>query len=287
MKYNNEVLTFDNYREILGDEWNLDVLDEVRAALMDGLDVSPWLAACAEDPYRLQQIRVAMKQGIDSKYFSLSAQMIRRVRRLIMSDVNMDQLDPWVAKRLPTGHYDYLVQWVEHGWLIPDSLELTRCPLDKMESISFMLSRGMHDLAVEVSKQLWVSPTYAANLVMLEESGSNDPRFLERDWDEKVLNRLATATGKPYYGVMVEVLDRSDASEELVDAVHSLGKLGFPLADLTGKGFNPEQLMWIHQAYQEKLDVSSMMDPDLGVDELRSLYHSLVINSNKKFSGRL
>lgn len=287
MEYKGNVLTFDNYKMVLPSGFDTDILDEVRSALMDSLDITPWLDECKDDPYRLQQIRVGMKEGIAYDYFSLSAGVIRRIRNMLKSGVNMDQLDPWISARLPRGHYDHIMRWIESGYVIPEDLDLARCSPAKLDSVGYMLSRGMYSLAKRVAEHLWVSPQYAALLVMIQENNEVSDQFFTREWDNGVLEHLSSASTKGYYGVMVEVLDHQGASPEFADVVYSLARKGFKIEDLAGKNYRTSQLEWVLQAYEQGLDVTTLLDPELSDEAIRLKYHELVIASSSKLSGRL
>lgn len=50
-------LTLDNYAQYL-QNYSIDIKDEVRNALLDGIDLIPYVKMCKNDPFRLQQIRL-------------------------------------------------------------------------------------------------------------------------------------------------------------------------------------------------------------------------------------
>lgn len=60
MEYRNQVLLLDNFRSILS-SFSLDVQDVVRSAILDGVDLNPYIERFREDPYKLDQIRLGLK----------------------------------------------------------------------------------------------------------------------------------------------------------------------------------------------------------------------------------
>ena len=61
MYLNSRRVTLDNISEVLVG-YSLDIQDEVRSMILDGLDLSEWVSVCRENPYRLNQIRLAVKE---------------------------------------------------------------------------------------------------------------------------------------------------------------------------------------------------------------------------------
>ena len=60
MYLNSRRVTLDNISEVLAG-YSLDIQDEVRSMILDGLDLSEWVSVCRDNPYLLNQIRLAVK----------------------------------------------------------------------------------------------------------------------------------------------------------------------------------------------------------------------------------
>ena len=77
IKFKGELLVLDNFRVVLKN-YSLDVQDIVRSAILDGLDISEYISQYKNDPYKLDQIRLELKEGLNTSLFSVSGRIKRR-----------------------------------------------------------------------------------------------------------------------------------------------------------------------------------------------------------------
>ena len=98
MYFNGEKLTLENYSEVLSN-YSLDIRDEVRSMLLDGIDLTSWIEKCKNEPYKLTQIRLASKEGVSSTLLSVGdSNVIYQIRRLRNDGFPVRELERYVGK---------------------------------------------------------------------------------------------------------------------------------------------------------------------------------------------
>ena len=113
----------------------LDIQDEVRSMVMDNLDLSQWIDVCKDNPYRLNQIRLGSKEGLDPKFFTiLDGSVIYKIRGLAATGFNVGELIPYVGVGFTKEQWTYIIAWAERG-LLDSRLALVRTPFSMWEFI--------------------------------------------------------------------------------------------------------------------------------------------------------
>lgn len=110
MKYKGTKLLLDNFREVLKG-FSIDIQDVVRSAILDDVDVSNYIDIC--NPYKLDQIRLCLKEGIDTTYFTFSGEMLYSIRKMYAQDADISPLKIYQGTSLSEEHYQYLLNWVK------------------------------------------------------------------------------------------------------------------------------------------------------------------------------
>lgn len=129
MKFRGVVLILDNLRNVLKG-YSIDIQDVVRSAILDGVDISNYIDVCKNNPYKLDQIRLCLKEGIDSSIFSIkSGECIYKIRKLDNSLRN-DLIEKLKSESLSYKLVMKLIEWLEKGYdlsnikisIIPENL---------------------------------------------------------------------------------------------------------------------------------------------------------------------
>lgn len=81
-RYCGQFVSLDNYKHFF-EECTPDILDEIRSAVMDDTDISPYIDACGDDSYLLGQIRIALREHIPSEFLDarLTGKTIYNIRK--------------------------------------------------------------------------------------------------------------------------------------------------------------------------------------------------------------
>ena len=102
MYFNGHRVKIENIEKIFS-SYSLDIQDEVRSMVLDGLDLVDWVPVCKDNPYRLNQIRLASKEGVDPRFFSISdGSVLYGLRKYLNSLGSSD-----VVLILNSGHISY------------------------------------------------------------------------------------------------------------------------------------------------------------------------------------
>lgn len=283
MRYKNVDLTFDNYLTELS-EFSQDVKDEVRSGILDNIPLGRYIYACADNPYRLQQIRLGMKEGLDTDYLKLkSGDHIRRVRVLLSQDVRLDLLKEYTYLNLPSAYYDVLLDWIETGAVIPEDLGLDKVNEDILPAISYAVLNDLN--AVEIASQSGNSLEYAQSLLTMSALGMEIGELSGTKYQEEALEALSGIASRPYSSSVLRLMDRN-SSGDYVDSLIALASSKFDLSELK-ETYSVYQLDWIYQAFTEGLDYTKILEPGLSNTELSELYSELVLKRSKRLSMRL
>lgn len=283
MRYKNVDLTFDNYLTELS-EFSQDVKDEVRSGILDNIPLGRYIYACADNPYRLQQIRLGMKEGLDTDYLKLkSGDHIRRVRVLLSQDVRLDLLKEYTYLNLPSAYYDVLLDWIETGAVIPEDLELDKVNEAILPAISYAVLNDLN--AVEIASQSGNSLEYAQSLLTMSALGMEIGELSGTKYQEEALEALSGIASRPYSSGVLRLMDRN-SSGDYVDSLIALASSKFDLSELK-ETYSVYQLDWIYQAFTEGLDYTKILEPGLSNTELSELYSELVLKRSKRLSMRL
>lgn len=283
MRYKNVDLTFDNYLTELS-EFSQDVKDEVRSGILDNVPLGRYIYACADNPYRLQQIRLGMKEGLDTDYLKLkSGDHIRRVRVLLSQDVRLDLLKEYTYLNLPSAYYDVLLDWIETGAVIPEDLELDKVNEAILPAISYAVLNDLN--AVEIASQSGNSLEYAQSLLTMSALGMEIGELSGTKYQEEALEALSGIASRPYSSSVLRLMDRNSFGD-YVDSLIALASSKFDLSELK-ETYSVYQLDWIYQAFTEGLDYTKILEPGLSNTELSELYSELVLKRSKRLSMRL
>lgn len=114
MNYKGREVTLDNYRKVFEGK-PLDILDEIRSALLDSAPIFPYLNRSPED---IHQIRLAMLEAVPGDFFSLPAQVLKEVRGLLASGQSCEVTRSWVSKGLSEEVLLQMIKWERKGYYL-------------------------------------------------------------------------------------------------------------------------------------------------------------------------
>lgn len=139
MVFKGKLLILDNIRsELKG--YSVDIQDIVRSAILDGVDISNYIDLCVDNPYRLDQIRLCMKEGIDEGYYQLlDGNTIYRIRSLFRRNMKVPSADMLVT--LSKVHIQYILKWIEKGYKF-SSLNISIIPRTLLPIFEYGISNG-------------------------------------------------------------------------------------------------------------------------------------------------
>lgn len=198
MKYKGIVLLLDNFRQILKD-YTVDIQDIVRSAILDGVDIEKYIRMCKSEPFKLDQIRLYLKEGYTFPLSGLSGEGIYKLRELLRNSKNAD-MSLVICNQLSRGilsdeHVDYMIKWLKSGCNI-SSLPIADIPSYLLETVSVGVLKGL-DMGkyLKAAIKHGYSKTTVSNLVKLELGRHDTSRFLKERWSEDAIESFALRAG--------------------------------------------------------------------------------------------
>lgn len=292
MKYKGKLLILDNFRSVLS-EYEVDVQDVVRSAILDGLDVLDYIEVCRENAYKLDQIRLSMKEDIPDVLFnSMSGEQLYIIRKLKSKNYNIEPIITQVkVGRLSGCYLDFLISWVTKGIDIT-GLKISTIPKKMLEIFDMHLCQG-RDMRPFNNGKIY-SKEYILYCMSIQEKGRDITRFANEDWPLDVLSYLSSIVGNVSEGVWNSVMSVVTRNTELarVKLMFNAANLKLPV-DQLGRStyghdlYDDESIEVIIEAAKGKFDYKSLMAGGLTAEERLAKLDEMKMNRGKKVGGIL
>lgn len=215
---NGKIATLGNYLE-LSKNYSTDIQDEIRSAILDDTPISPYIHKCRDDSFKLNQIRLAIREYVPSRYISvkLSATNLQWIRKIHRRGYSMNVLDKYLTKRgilsISCDSLDVILSAYYDGV--------------NVDSVDFnTVSDGLVGLiCAGLSKQypMWIITESSSNkskeFIQLLMKGMNlnldiHP-FLEGDWDVDKVQPILSSACKMEYTVFMKHVNCRFSAEQI------------------------------------------------------------------------
>lgn len=274
--------------------YSLDIQDEVRSMVMDNLDLSKWIDVCKDNPYRLNQIRLGSKEGLDPRFFTiLDGSVIYRIRSLAATGFNVGELLAYVGVGFTKEQWFYIISWVESG-LLDSRLALVRTPFSMWGFIDKGLRNNLPMWLFTSGKKY--SDTFMHSVLTLMSNGQSAEKFLNYPWKDETLKLLAEFSYRRWFNNIVGFVDYFIPYDFLV-SVGELAKEGLIDKDLFEIGYDDDSgNYYLYQSYHldailrcvmQGYDYSKLKDYNLSGSEVDTILKEIELNSKRSFRGRL
>lgn len=274
--------------------YSLDIQDEVRSMVMDNLDLSKWIDVCKDNPYRLNQIRLGSKEGLDPRFFTiLDGSVIYRIRSLAATGFNVGELLAYVGVGFTKEQWFYIISWAERG-LLDSRLALVRTPFSMWGFIDKGLKNNLPMWLFTSGKKY--SDTFMHSVLTLMSNGQPGEKFLNSLWKEETLKLLAEFSYRRWFNNIVGFVDYFIPYDFLV-SVGELAKEGLIDEDLFEIGYDDDSgNYYLYQSYHleailrcvmQGYDYSKLKDYNLSGSEVDTILKEIELNSKRSFRGRL
>lgn len=273
----------------------LDIQDEVRSMVMDNLDLSQWIDVCKDNPYRLNQIRLGSKEGLDPKFFTiLDGSVIYKIRGLAATGFNVGELLPYVGVGFTKEQWAYIISWAERG-LLDSRLALVRTPFSMWEFLDKGLRNNLPMWLFTSGKKY--SNTFMHSVLTLMSNGQSAEKFLNSSWKDETLKLLAEFSYRRWFNNIVGLVDYFIPYEFLV-SVGELAKEGLIDEDLFETSYDGDtgDYYYVYQSYHleailrcvmQGYNYSRLKDYNLSGSEVDMILKEIELNSKRSFRGRL
>lgn len=289
MIYKGQRVTFNNYEEVLSD-FPTDVQDEVRSALLDGIDLSEHLDYCRDNPYLLQQVRVSAKSDLPEEFFSLPyGSALRHARTLHAQGINLSPVTPYLQSDMSESHFEVLFSWVAEGIPVPDTLNLATVPLEYLPLVDFATRRG--EDVTDILAVDWLTQGYLEALVFLRTRGFDIDPLLESQWRIDTVISLPSFVNRKAFPEVLALCNATTDSEK-VSALFYAVDSGYPHSQLAELAkYQGYQIEWVVQAFVAGYDTSVMLSREYSSSELAGIFRKLEanepVNSHNTFGWRV
>lgn len=274
--------------------YSLDIQDEVRSMVMDNLDLSKWIDVCKDSPYRLNQIRLGSKEGLDPRFFTiLDGSVIYRIRSLAATGFNVGELLAYVGVGFTKEQWFYIISWAERG-LLDSRLALVRTPFSMWGFIDKGLRNNLPMWLFTSGKKY--SDTFMHSVLTLMSNGQSAEKFLNSSWKDETLKLLAEFSYRRWFNNIVGFVDYFIPYDFLV-SVGELAKEGLIDEDLFEIGYDDDSgNYYLYQSYHldailrcvmQGYDYSKLKDYNLSGSEVDTILKEIELNSKRSFRGRL
>jgi len=294
MYYNNQRVKIENIEKLFS-EYSLDIQDEVRSMVLDGLDLTEWVSVCKDNPYRLNQIRLAMKEGVDPRFFNISdGRVLYSLRKYLKSGFSGEELYRFVGCGFDSEQWEYILSWAEKGYL-DKRLSLVRTP----KNLWSLIDKGLQN-----NLPMWVFTTgrnYSVSemnsLITIMSNGHDIDKFLIGSWRSDVIKVLGEFSRFSWYKKVVGAV-YDFISLEFLLLIGELAKNKVIDADLlvAYKGSQGERGYYLYQTYhlsiilqavQKGVDYTKLKDYNLRESDANVILADMIANRSIPMKGRL
>lgn len=294
------VVSLENYATVYK-EYSLDIRDEVRSMLLDGIDLTSWIETCKDNPYRLTQVRLWVKSGLPKDFLSISDGFtLFKLRNFSVSGGNLSELAPFIRSGFTSNQWDYLISWASLG-VLDVRLNLNRTPYSMWKFIDSGLRKGLPMWLFTTGKLY--SNVYMESVIALLLNNYDISQFLvdSEGYSDEVLRILAqNSTKKSLKRVYPYIY--SFISEAFLTELLRLGQKGAPkglllevckINEVKGKQgvsfyvYHSYHLEFIYKALDKGVDYSRLLDPSLSYSKCSMILDELLLSKGRKTKGRL
>lgn len=292
MVYKGKTLILDNFREVLSN-YSIDVQDVVRSAILDGIDISKYIQSCKDNPYRLDQIRLGIKEDLAESILKITnGNVIYQIRLLKKKGVDLKALEKQLEQgNLSDTYMIYALNWINKGINL-SKINLAIIPQKLLPTFEYGLQSGF-DMS-KYNNGVSYSPQYIGLCLSIEKAGKSVAFLLNGDWSEDVIEILSSfaKVDNALWNTLVNNIDKYTGKQRVKKLIR-LVKVHIDISSLQRKNsdgtymFSDNCLEYIEEAYSEKLNYQKLIDNFVDEESLKYELQKMEISSKKGVRGRL
>ena len=291
MLYKGKKLILDSFRTVLSD-YSIDVQDVVRSAILDDVDISSYIPSCKDNPYRLDQIRLCIKEGMPDEILRLyNGSAIYQIRTLKADGVDLTP----VVKQLSRGNLQdtyllYLLGWIKDGLNI-SKLNIAIIPQQLLPTFDYGLRCGF-DMSKYNNGRSY-SPQYISLLLQIEKSKKSVSSLLSGEWALDILEILSSfsKTSDSRWENLISNID-SKISKGRLEKLISLEKQGIDVSGVQRRlngnyVLSDKCLDLILQAYSRRLNYKLLIEQATSEEDMQDMIDRMEVANRMRVGGRL
>lgn len=291
MLYKGKKLILDSFRTILS-EYSIDVQDVVRSAILDDVDISSYILSCKDNPYRLDQIRLCIKEGMPDEILRLyNGSAIYQIRTLKADGVDLTP----VVKQLSRGNLQdtyllYLLGWIKDGLNI-SKLNIAIIPQQLLPTFDYGLHCGF-DMSKYNNGRSY-SPQYISLLLQIEKNKKSVSSLLSGEWSLDILEVLSSfsKTSDSRWENLISNID-SKISKGRLEKLISLEKQGIDVSGVQRKSngiyvLSDKCLDLVLQAYSRRLNYKLLIEQATSEEDMQDMIDRMEVANRTRVGGRI
>lgn len=273
----NEV-TLENYSLVFRG-YPVDILDEIRSAVLDNTPISPYIDVCINDSYKLGQIRLALRELISKSYLCryMTGRTVWLIRSCTDADIDISSILQYIRGSnllIEPSTMEKILEFMYIG-IDLSKIDFTEVNVGLVDVVCQGVSQGcpLWLLVPEINN---MDESMVEVLIRGMQLGLDSTLFMDRSWDRNILYLIfsystridivafvTSISNRFSYGVVRCLLDLalSDLDYKLLCVKCDDG---LPL-------YNKFQIAELSLALKSGVLVSDMLNPTLSDLEMRSM----------------
>lgn len=287
MKYKGTVLLLDNFRSLLKG-YSIDIQDIVRSAILDDIDIIPYLEVCKNNPIRLDQIRLGIKEGLNPVLFTIkNGNSLYKIRQLGRNNHSLEVLSRQLSKGyLSDVHLDKLLSWLESGYDV-SRLDISILPCTLFDVFEDGFKQGFN--MVEFNNGKVYSPEYIKSCLKIKSNLKDISPFLIDTYKQpcmKLFVSFSKIQDKNKWELLLRNVN-SSITEDKLELLVKCVKNNIDISKLSDSRWSASCINLVLQAYLKGVNYSELLILEPVEEILNSRLNELLLAKTKKVSGRL
>lgn len=285
MEINGKTLILDNFRSVLS-EYSVDIQDVMRSAILDGIDITGYLKDCKSNPYRLEQIRLGIKENIDSDFFKIkNGTCLYKLRNLIQS--NNSAIVKNKKKILDNARNDdnleILLNWILKNYDI-ENIDISVIPRNLIGVFEDGLSKGV-DMSVFNNGKSF-SFDYIKYCIAIKNNDKDISIFVkDNTWSENVLILLSifsSVDSSAKWNNLISSIS-SDTPYEKVSSMIECVKNNINVSQFKSSDWTGSAISIILSANMHGLDINELIEKSgSSINRLEDTYNNMLKTETQK-----
>lgn len=281
-KYKGALITMNNYLEVFKD-FEPDIIDEIRSAILDDTPIGAYIKHCPYDSYKLGQFRMALREYVPKEYLNpkLSGRCVYLIRRLYKQGTDLSPLKFYIkdSLKLENESLDKVLQIMLLGADIR-KVDFTVVPKDNIDVICEGLLKG-YPMWLCISDEGYLTSSFIRQLMKGMQLQIDIHPFLNGKWAEEQLVLILSNARSIDVNELLEFVNYKFTVEHLVEVIdmarNELDYSFICLQDEDGTpSFNSYQMAVLSKAVKDNVINEDIYNPKLSDMEMEDIYQELM-----------
>ena len=294
IKYKGQLVNLQNYMQVFDGE-SVDILDEIRSAIIDDTQIGSLIKYCRDDDYKLKQLRLAIREFLPKKYINprISGTCIKLLRKYYASGGNLAVFDRYISDTNKVLLSDAVfkrviectlngadIRKVDFGLVSESNVNIICDGLEKGYPVWLLVQRNKQ-FTDDILRLLITAMYYQVDV----------HPFLTGDWDKAQITTILNSVNAVDVNFLMENITDKFSSyciSAIIDAM--VAKVDFTILcqkDASGHPiYNNYQMTALVNCLKNDWITEEVLNPDLSDMDMMALLEKHLSKSNtKKLNG--